>query len=163
LKDTLPAVKAAHIRKQPDWKPGLAAKLPSKCYPKQITPTCLDSATWRRFPISPGKLGVACFKAMKMLETEFTRAGWNHQQITRHENTAIYKRWKDGGLDPHYEVIKIKAHKGFKVPGTEIITEPAEYYPSDSSWGTDGFTCHTFAEASEKFTELLSRKPTKQA
>lgn len=95
---------------------------------------------------------------MKILEKEFTSKGWIHQQITRSDNVAIYKRWKDGGLDPHYEVVKVKSHSGFKIPGTENMSEPSEYYPGENAWGRDGFTCSTWNEAMDKMQEILTIK-----
>lgn len=91
---------------------------------------------------------------MNTLATEFTKLGWNHQQITRRDNIAIYKRWKEGGLDPHYEVIRVKSHNGFKIPGTDQMSDPAEYYPGENAWGKDGFTCMTWNEAMDKFVDL---------
>jgi hypothetical protein len=74
---------------------------------------------------------------MKPIELTFTKSQWHFEQLSRVGDIAIYKRKKNG--DPHYEVVRIRRHNGFKLPTGEM-TEPAEYYPGDNAWGTDGFT-----------------------
>lgn len=92
---------------------------------------------------------------MKRIETEFTQKGWQHTQIERRSNVAIYKRFKEA-VQPHYEVVRIKSHNGFQIPGTDQISEPAEYYPSEKSWGVDGFTFNNEAQAKAKMLFIIS-------
>ena len=75
---------------------------------------------------------------MKTLATEFEKQGWSLKQLHRIGGAAMYQKQKDGG-PISIEVIKVGSHNGRKFPdGTE--TGPAEFYPSDSSWGQTGFT-----------------------
>ena len=94
---------------------------------------------------------------MKRIETEFTQKGWSLRGLTRIDNIAIYERSKDG-VAPHYEVVRIKSHNGFQIPGTDQVSEPAEYYPSEKSWGVDGFTFNTTKDAYAKMDQLLNKK-----
>jgi hypothetical protein len=94
---------------------------------------------------------------MKKLETEFTYKGWNHLQVFREDNIAIYQRQKEGVRSPHYEVVRVKSHNGFQIPGCER-SEPAEYYPPDRLWGIDGFTFPELSDATAKAKELLSQR-----
>lgn len=95
---------------------------------------------------------------MKLIPETFSKSGWQFRQIERKGNLAIFERSKDEGK-PHYEVVKIRAHNGFKIPGTETMAEPAEVYPSDTAWGRDGFTYSTLDEARQKL-ESWSSEPT---
>ena len=94
---------------------------------------------------------------MKQLEKEFTQKGWSLKRLWRTDNIAIYERSKDGAA-LHYEVVRIKSHNGFQIPGTDQVSEPAEYYPSEKSWGVDGFTFNTTEEALAKADQLLNKK-----
>lgn len=89
---------------------------------------------------------------MKILEKEFKKKGFNHKQLKRDGELAIYERWKDVEA-PHFEVIKIGSHNGYELGGTYI--EPAETYPSDGQWGTAGWTYLALEEAEKKFKYLL--------
>ena len=91
---------------------------------------------------------------MKPIETQFTQKGWQLQQLSRTGNIAIYERSKEGAL-PHYEVVRIKSHNGFQIPGTDERSEPAEYYPSDNAWGVHGFTFNSIEDASVKASQLI--------
>lgn len=91
---------------------------------------------------------------MKPLDPAFTKSGWQFQQLRREGNTALFQRWKPEGLPPHYEVVRIRSHNGFKIPGTDKISDPAEYYPGDTAWGRDGFTFVSMETAITKFDTL---------
>jgi hypothetical protein len=91
---------------------------------------------------------------MKTLETTFKQKGWTHTQVQRQGNIAIFERQKEG-VKPHYEVVRIKSHNGFQIPGTDQRSEPAEYYPSENAWGVDGFTIHDLDEATAKMNTML--------
>lgn len=95
---------------------------------------------------------------MKILELNFIKSDWSHEQIKRSGDVAIYKRWKEEGkfpasLKPHYEVIVIKSHNGYLVGG--VYVEPAETYPGSSSWGKLGWSYDSLKKAEEKFNSLL--------
>lgn len=97
---------------------------------------------------------------MKTLETQFEKQGWNFKQLHRIGDAAMYQKQKDGG-PISLEVIKVDRHNGRKFPnGTEV--GPAEFYPSDSSWGQSGFTysnANGGVEAAErKFKELVEQQ-----
>lgn len=95
---------------------------------------------------------------MRPLATTFTKSGWNHEQIFRDGNIAIYRRWKDAGLPPHFETIRIDSHNGYEIGGKWI--EPAESYPSEKSWGLYGFTFPTEAESRAKADLLITARKT---
>lgn len=89
------------------------------------------------------------------IKTEFVKNQYNHLQIKRVGDLAIYKRWKHS--INHFEVILITRHEGYEMGGVAI--EPAELYPSSSQWGTHGFTCPTIELAEKKLEDLLKLHP----
>jgi len=91
---------------------------------------------------------------MKTLPTTFTSKGFDHQQVERIGNIALYARSREGGGQEHFEVIRIKSHNGFKIPGTDDLAPPAEMYPTAEQWGTNGWTMNDKEKALEKFREL---------
>ncbi len=93
---------------------------------------------------------------MKTLETTFTSSGFVHEQIVRDGNLAIYRRFKQVGGKEHFEVVRIRSHSGFKIPGTEKMAEPAEMYPSGEQWGLNGWTYPDRESAETKFQELAT-------
>jgi len=90
---------------------------------------------------------------MKTIEPNFKAGGFNHQQLVRKGDVAIYKRWKDG-MSPHWEVVKIGSHNGYAIAG--VVIPPAETYPNSEQWGSRGFTFTTQADAEAKFNKLTS-------
>jgi hypothetical protein len=97
----------------------------------------------------------AAFCSMKTIPETFTKSGWHFRQIERRGEWAIFERYSARrNARTHYEVVRIRSHNGFKIPGTETMAEAAEIYPSDSTWGRDGFTLPTVTEAREKFEQL---------
>jgi len=88
---------------------------------------------------------------MKTLDTLFKQNGFTLKQRVRDGNFAIYERVK-GEIPAHFEVVRIKRHNGYTISGNSF--PPAEYYPSASQWGTDGFTLHDFDSAMEKLASL---------
>jgi len=92
---------------------------------------------------------------MQILPTTFTRYGDTFTQLERKGDVAIYHR---EGNCPCYEVVKIKSHNGFPVPGTDTITPPAEFYPGTNSWGQTGWTYMTKEGAHKKFLELSPKR-----
>ena len=89
---------------------------------------------------------------MKKLRKQFTSRGFEHTQLQRTGNLAIYKRQKKEDSSPHFEVVKIGHHNGYKLGKSYI--EAAETYPSASMWGIAGWTCGTEDLAHDKFNEL---------
>ena len=96
---------------------------------------------------------------MKLLAEQFTKKKWDHTQISREGDIAIYERRKFDVPEPHWEVIKICHHNGFKLKdaeGKEVFIPPAETYPSSEQWGAKGFTYNDKDKAFEKFRELVN-------
>jgi len=89
---------------------------------------------------------------MKKLNKQFTSRGFEHKQITRNGDKAIYERNLIGSDRKHYEVIKIQSHNGYEIAGKHY--EPSEFYPSSSSWGALGFTYNSLKEAKEKLNRV---------
>jgi hypothetical protein len=90
---------------------------------------------------------------MKKLEKQFTSKGFEFNQVLRKGNMAIYEKGRAESSNKSYELIYIKSHNGYEIAGNKI--PPSEIYPSDSSWGTYGWTYITFDEAKSKFDEKL--------
>jgi hypothetical protein len=87
------------------------------------------------------------------MKTEFTKDGFRHEQLMRSGQIALFERWKPD-QPVHYEVVRIREHKAYKLGTAEI---PAgEHYPSTSSWGTDGFTYRDEADAVAKYRQLCA-------
>ena len=92
---------------------------------------------------------------MKTIPETFSKNGWRFRQIERVGQWAIFERRSfRANSSAHYEVVKIRAHDGFMIPGTETMAEPAECYPSTSTWGRDGFTLPNIDAARVKFQQL---------
>ena len=91
---------------------------------------------------------------MKTLPTTFTSNGFDHQQLDRIGDIAIYARSREGGGQEHFEIIRIKSHNGFKIGTMTERSEPAEMYPTAEQWGTNGWTVNDKEKALEKFREL---------
>lgn len=89
---------------------------------------------------------------MTPIPLTFTESNWNHEQVCRTENYAIYKRWKDSSPQPHYETIEIG-----KSPDKIMFgkTVPAhEYYPGAPQFGDMGWTFPTLEKAQARYDEL---------
>lgn len=94
---------------------------------------------------------------MNPIPTTFTAGGFVHDHIQREGNFAIYRRFAQAGGREHFEVIRIRSHNGFKIPGTEKMAPPSETYPSNEKWGHDGWTFPTIESAREKFDALCGK------
>ncbi len=68
--------------------------------------------------------------------------------IKRSGNIGLFKENKYNS----YEVIIIQSHNGREIMGNVI--PPAEFAPSDESWGSKGWTYTIEADALKKFNEL---------
>lgn len=92
---------------------------------------------------------------MKKLETKFTSKGFEFTQVLRKGNMAIYEKQHSQSANPTYELIYINSHNGYEIAGNKI--PPSEVYPSDSAWGTYGWTYTTLDEAKAKFKTKLEQ------
>lgn len=57
---------------------------------------------------------------MKTLPQTFTKKGWEHSQVTRSGNLAIYSRSKPDGLPAHFELVRIRQAQVAIIHGREI-------------------------------------------
>jgi hypothetical protein len=84
----------------------------------------------------------------RVVDIAFRHSGFEHTQLKRIGDVAIYRQSKSG-LPDAYEVVLIEKHEGYTAFGKDI---PAgEYYPSSTQWGLCGFTFCTLQEAVRKF------------
>ena len=97
---------------------------------------------------------------MKTIQSTFTAGGFVHELIERTGDIALFRRFAVGGGPEHFEVVRIRRHNGFPIPGSlakfgEVRhAPPAEIYPIPERWGTDGFTFNALEMARLKFAEL---------
>jgi len=91
---------------------------------------------------------------MKPLPEQFDKSGWHLTQVFRKGLVAVFKRWKDGGLKPHFETIRIRENPDYAVHGNPIPAH--ESYPGDTAWGQHGWTFDTEEQAMAKAKELLA-------
>ncbi len=89
---------------------------------------------------------------MKILEKNFTYKGFEHSQILREGNIAIYKQKLQSGITEKFEVIIIESHNGYEIAGQKF--PPSEMYPSSTQWGVKGFTLLTYEDALKKMNLL---------
>lgn len=94
---------------------------------------------------------------MKTLPTEFSKDGFNYAQVQRTDSTAIYSQSKHGRI-LGYEVVKIRRLPPKTLPSGTVLPE-REGYPSSESWGADGFTCMTLADALKRQAQLEQECP----
>jgi hypothetical protein len=97
---------------------------------------------------------------MKILPEQFESKGFLHRQIQRVGDVALFERSKPTHTNPHFEVVKIGRHNGYKIAGQLIA--PAETYPPSTQWGSKGWTFTDRDDAWKRFREL-TEKPQKQA
>lgn len=90
---------------------------------------------------------------MKRL-TEYTKNKYEFRLVQRVADYAIFLGLKEKSPARNYEVIKIQSHQGREIHGKSF--PPAEYPPSDSQWGTQGWTYPTFRQAQEKLHSLTT-------
>ena len=91
----------------------------------------------------------------KPLPTQFRRGGFDHKQITRERNAAIYEQTWNGCRNPSvsYEIIRIRRREGFEIAGRFV--DPAEVYPNSEAWGVDGRTMQDKDAAFRKLREVV--------
>lgn len=84
---------------------------------------------------------------MKQL-TNYRKHGNDFLLIKRSGSVGLFQEKKYNS----YEVIIIQSHNGREIMGNVI--PPAEFAPSDESWGSKGWTYTIEADALKKFDEL---------
>ena len=94
------------------------------------------------------------------LEQQFQRGGFDHKQIVRQGDAAIYSQTWPGSSEPvvAFEVVCIRRHNGKEIKGQSF--EPSEFYPSSTDWGKYGFTFTDNDAAFAKLRELSQRSQT---
>ena len=107
---------------------------------------------------------------MKKIEKSFVSKGFEFKQVMRDGDMAIYEKHADKSECSSYELIYITSHNGYEIGGAKI--PPSEVYPSDSQWGTYGWTYTNLKAAKEnlkvknvvieKNKETAKTKKTKQ-
>lgn len=103
---------------------------------------------------------------MKTLPESFEKKGFLHKQEYRHENVAVYKRWKPD-WKPHWETILVRVAPASKFTVDEVKNgqvrtrtierEEGEVYPSSEQWGTFGWTYGSFEDARAKAETIKPR------
>lgn len=87
----------------------------------------------------------------KPLKENFSKYSFDYKMVKRTKKKAIFEQSKNNKIYA-YEVIVISKHDGFHLG--ENFIEPSETYPSNSEWGTKGFTFKTLEEAEQKYKTL---------
>lgn len=72
------------------------------------------------------------------LPTAFRSHGFDHAQIKRVGDVALFEQSKKGVSQTWFEVVIVQRHDGYSIAGNDIA--PAETMPSASQWGRSGFT-----------------------
>lgn len=96
---------------------------------------------------------------MRTLEKVFTRKGFKHEQHMRSGEFAIYKRFHEDSIleSSNFELIRIQEAKhDHTFPNGSVVLAGSESYPSDRSWGKQGWTFPDFDSAVTKLNSLLS-------
>jgi len=76
---------------------------------------------------------------MRILPTTIRRAGMTLRQLRRESDVVLLEVSRDTIDHPiGFEVARVKSHNGYEFMGRPV--EPAEFLPSDSDWGIDGFS-----------------------
>lgn len=93
------------------------------------------------------------------IDHDFVYRGFRYHQITREGNLAIYEQTWTGSKTPSiaYEVVRIRVAPPHTFP-TGVSYPAREVYPSDESWGADGFTCTDKDRAFAKLKELQGKQ-----
>ena len=92
---------------------------------------------------------------MNKVQKKFIKAGFSHELVKRTGVVAIYKRQHPRTPHPHYEIVKISKHNGYKMGGQYI--EAAETYPGASLWGLQGWTVADLGRAEVYFKKACKR------
>jgi hypothetical protein len=108
-----------------------------------------------------GEGGTKKGRFYRPLPPRFRHNGFDHAQIAREGNAAIYEQRWTGCAKPSvcYEVVRIRRRDGFQI-GEKFIG-PYEVYPDSNAWGVDGFTFSDSNKARDKFFEISLEEPAK--
>lgn len=87
---------------------------------------------------------------MKKIAERIESKGFVYVQEWRNNKWAIYQQWLDNELIA-YELIKIRKNKEHIIAGK--IFPVSESYPTDKSWGKEGWTFHKLADAKKRLIE----------
>lgn len=86
------------------------------------------------------------------MKTHFSKNGFDHRQIKRVGDVALFSREKHGRT--HFEVVRPIRHGEYERAGIKF---PAgEVYPSSETWGQRGWTFNQRADADAKFNSLAT-------
>ena len=94
------------------------------------------------------------------LEREFmgrgSQRGWKFKELRREGLYALYEKVSDEG-DVYWEVIWVNRDKGGirVIGGVEVDFKAKERYPSDNSFGVDGWCFSSYEGAEIRFNELV--------
>ena len=137
-----------------------------------MAPRCrnLQQKFWKKEPLTFLRDGPILIFVMKKIEKLFTSKGFEFKQVMRDGDMAIYEKHAAHSKCSSYELIYITSHNGYEIGGNKI--PPSEVYPSDTQWGTYGWTYVTLKDAKEnlkvksvvieKHKEIAKTKKTKQ-
>lgn len=93
--------------------------------------------------------------AYKPLPTQFRHQEFDHRQIAREADGAIYEQsWKGNEQSAAFEVIRIRKREGFQIDGRFV--GPAEVYPNSEAWCVDGWTYTEKEAAFGKLREIIA-------
>lgn len=93
---------------------------------------------------------------MKSLSTSITKKGFTYEQVLREGQLAIYsQRMKEEGQTLAYEVIKIKQAPAHERGG--VLFPAMELYPSERTFGIDGWSYGTFGDLSAAYEKALQK------
>ena len=87
---------------------------------------------------------------IKPIETEFNRYGFSFKMMKREGDKAIFRKSKLNIVS--YEVVILRRHNGYEINGMQIA--PAEYYPSNESWGAHGWSYQDYESALDRFSKV---------
>ena len=87
---------------------------------------------------------------MKIL-TNYSRNGYKFELLIRIGDNALYEGSREGFAST-FETIRIQSHNGREIHGTWV--DPAEYPPSNTQWGTKGWTYNNYDKAFDKLALL---------
>ncbi|HMT75797.1 MAG TPA: hypothetical protein PKA77_17115 [Chitinophagaceae bacterium] len=94
---------------------------------------------------------------MKILELQYKKNGYDHRQIFRQDDIAIYETTTpESGRVIGYEVFIIQKNKSRVIAGQQIAA--SESTPSNEQWGKSGWTHWLKSAAMEKATVLLKNR-----
>jgi hypothetical protein len=84
-----------------------------------------------------------------------SQRGWEFKLLSRDGDIAMYEKRSDGVVC--YEVIRIKVSKGgvSVIGGVEVEFKAKELYPSDESFGVNGFCYVDRCMAEAKYKTML--------